>query len=125
MKCGTRKLTPVATQEQAVMVGAFAESFGHPKGDYLDPRCPTVILEDEAGMKGYAQISFYPVCFPAFHTQIARPSDVRDFMLMLKGWAQIQHGHYHVAVDEKTNFTPDIMSNLGFEKHGSAIYQPK
>ena len=111
--------------EEYVKMQRFAESFQHT----IAP-CPgfkTVVFEREQRVFGYADVSYVPIGFPAFHPEVATPRAVHEIFQAWRAHGEISHGGgaiIAVPLDaERQTFPKAMIEGLGFRRMHRELYR--
>ena len=122
MKTNFYEVSPYSDDFARMQV--FAKSFAHE----IHParNLKLVGFEREGRTFGYAEISYIPVAFPAFHPQLSTPRGVAEVLHAFKSQAQINHGgDGMIAIPQasaRTTFSDRMLKKIGFASMQREIY---
>ena len=101
----------------------FAEDFDHKIVEH--PNINVFAHYSNGNLFGYSDHVFLPVVYPAFHPKYTRPQDVLQVMNDWRAHTQLSGNPGYIGVpllDERPNFTNEVMQKLGLTKMNREIY---
>jgi len=116
------KLTPNGTNEFLELVD-FAEEFDHKIIEH--PNINVYAHYRDGVLFGYSDHVYMPIVYPAFHPKYTRPQDVIQVMSDWKAHSQLSNSPGYIGVpliDERPNFTNEIMEKLGLTPLKREVY---
>jgi len=116
------KLTPNGTNEFLELVD-FAEEFDHKIIEH--PNINVYAHYRDGVLFGYSDHVYMPIVYPAFHPKYTRPQDVIQVMSDWKAHSQLSNSPGYIGVpliDERPNFTNEIIKKLGLTPLKREVY---
>jgi hypothetical protein len=116
------KLVQKGTNEFLELVD-FAEEFDHKIIEH--PNINVYAHYRDGVLFGYSDHVFMPTVYPAFHPKYTRPQDVIQVMSDWKAHSQLSNSPGYIGVpliDERPNFTNEIIQKLGLTPLKREVY---
>lgn len=116
------KLVQKGTNEFLELVD-FAEEFDHKIIEH--PNINVYAHYRDGVLFGYSDHVFVPTIYPAFHPKYTRPQDVIQVMSDWKAHSQLSNSPGYIGVpliDERPNFTNEIIQKLGLTPLKREVY---
>ena len=116
------KLVQKGTNEFLELVD-FAEEFDHKIREH--PNINVYAHYRDGVLFGYSDHVFMPTVYPAFHPKYTRPQDVIQVMSDWKAHSQLSNSPGYIGVpliDERPNFTNEIIQKLGLTPLKREVY---
>jgi len=116
------KLVQKGTNEFLELVD-FAEEFDHKIIEH--PNINVYAHYRNGVLFGYSDHVFMPTVYPAFHPKYTRPQDVIQVMSDWKAHSQLSNSPGYIGVpliDERPNFTNEIIQKLGLTPLKREVY---
>jgi hypothetical protein len=116
------KLVQKGTNEFLELVD-FAEEFDHKIIEH--PNINVYAHYRDGVLFGYSDHVFVPTIYPAFHPKYTRPQDVIQVMSDWKAHSQLSNSPGYIGVpliDERPNFTSEIIQKLGLTPLKREVY---
>jgi len=116
------KLVQKGTNEFLELVD-FAEEFDHKIIEH--PNINVYAHYRDGVLFGYSDHVFVPTIYPAFHPKYTRPQDVIQVMSDWKAHSQLSNSPGFIGVpliDERPNFTNEIIQKLGLTPLKREVY---
>jgi hypothetical protein len=101
----------------------FAEEFDHKIIEH--PNINVYAHYRDGVLFGYSDHVFMPTVYPAFHPKYTRPQDVIQVMSDWKAHSQLSNSPGYIGVpliDERPNFTNEIIQKLGLTPLKREVY---